>query len=205
MTKLGIVTKKIIEQHRVSSHITHATVPAHLWRSYSELWRTGLCHWTNYGSVTNNIRSITTVLRHRSPHGTFSIRRVHVRPTVTYPWRLQFVIKVSAWSFLHATCTCETLLHLTCGTRWLACHVSDLWDPTSPFSISIRHVGPDGLWTLSPSDSWPDGLCVTCGPFLHPTCGTRRLMCHVYLWDLSPSPSNLWDSTACVSLVVVRV
>jgi hypothetical protein len=28
-------------------------------------------------------------------------------------------------------------------------------------------------------------------------------MCHVYLWGLSPSPSNLWDPTACVSLMLV--
>ena len=35
----------------------------------------------------------------------------------------------------------------------------------------------------------------------HLTYGAQWLMCHVYLWDHSPSPSNLWDPTACVSLV----
>ena len=32
--------------------------------------------------MMNNIRSVTTVLRHRSPHGTFSIQRVTVGPVV---------------------------------------------------------------------------------------------------------------------------
>jgi hypothetical protein len=41
------------------------------------------------------------------------------------------------------------------------------------------------------------------GTLLHPTCGTWPIMCHVYLWGLSPSPSNLWDPMACVSLVLV--
>jgi hypothetical protein len=82
---------------------------------------------------------------------------------------------------LRVMCTCRTLLylHLTCGTRRLACH----------------------LWTLSPSDLWdltvcvslvnlfsnrpvrPSGLCVMCtyGTILHlhSTCGTRRLACHL--------------------------
>jgi hypothetical protein len=165
------------------------TVLAHLCWSYSEMWQTGLRHWTNYWPMTNNIRSITTALHHRSPHRTFSIRRVPMGPTVTHLWRLQFVIKFSAQSFLPAMCTCGTLLHSTCGTRWLTCptcgtrwltcptcgtrwhlspSLSDLWDltawvsrvPVGPFSIFIRPVGPDSL-------------CVTCGPFLHPTCGTR--------------------------------
>ena len=91
-----------------------------------------------------------------------------------------------------------------------------------PFSISILPVGPDSL-----------RVTYACGPFsiqlvghddtflyLHPTCGTRRFGCHVYLWDhltfetrrlmynvylwdLSPSPSNLWDPTVCVSCVPV--
>ena len=51
----------------------------------------------------------------------------------------------------------------------------------------------------------PDGLRVMCtyGTVLHLdlTRGTQWLECHVYLWDLSPSPSNLWDPTACMSLV----
>ena len=68
----------------------------------------------------------------------------------------------------------------------------------------------------------PNGLCVTftygtvlnlhpicgtrrlaCHVYLwdHLTCGTQRLKCHVYLWDHSPSPSDLWDPMACVSLV----
>jgi hypothetical protein len=57
-------------------------------------------------------------------------------------------------------------LHLTYGTRRLACHVSDLWDLTSP------------------SNLWDPVACVSCvrlvGPndtflHLHPTCGTRWL------------------------------
>jgi hypothetical protein len=28
-------------------------------------------------------------------------------------------------------------------------------------------------------------------------------MCHMYLWDRSPSPSGLWDPMACVSRVLV--
>ena len=81
----------------------------------------------------------------RVPMGPFSIQHVPMRPTVTHPWRLQFVIKVSARSFLRPTCAYGTLQHPTCGTQWL--------------------------------------------------------MCYVYLWDHSPSPSDLWDPMACVSLV----
>jgi hypothetical protein len=46
---------------------------------------------------------------------------------------------------------------------------SDLWDPTTPFSISIRYVGLDG-----PSDLWDLMTYVS-----------------VYLWSLSLSPSDL--------------
>ena len=63
----------------------------------------------------------------------------------------------------------------------------DLWDPMTPFSISFRPVGPDGLrvtctcGTIRPLG--PDGLHVMCicGNFLHlhPTCGTLRLACHL--------------------------
>jgi hypothetical protein len=120
-----------------------------------------------------------TVLRHRSPRGTFSIRHVPMGHAVTYAWRLQFVIKVSTRSFfsmrrvpvgpfsirlvepdnLRVTCTCRACLHLhpTYGTRWLVCHLC--------------------LWTL-----------------LHLTCGTRR--------HISPSPSNLWDLTAPFSITI---
>jgi hypothetical protein len=136
--------------------------------------------------------------------GPFSIRRVPMGLAITHPWRLQFVIKVSAWSFLHPTYTYGTLQHLTYGIRWLTCHVylwnrspspSDLWDPTTHLhstcgtrrlayhlTLSIRHKN-------------------LCSVLLHPTCGTRRLTCHVYLWDLSPSLFDLWDPTVCVSLV----
>jgi hypothetical protein len=134
-------------------------------------------------------------------------------PTITYLWRLQFVIKVSARSYLHATCTYGTLLHptCTCGTCsyssvTFAIHhkslrlvlspsdvylrdrlASDLWYPMAyvsrvpvgPFSISIRHVGPDALRvTCTCGTIWPVGPYgsgVTC------TCGTRRLACHLYL------------------------
>ena len=77
---------------------------------------------------------------------------------------------------------------------------SDLWDlmayvscvPVEPFSISIRPVGPDG-------PMGPDGLCVTC------TYGTIRPLGPDGQWDLSPSPSDLWDPMSCVSLVAVGV
>ena len=75
---------------------------------------------------------------------------------------------------LRVTCTCGTILHLhsTYGTRRLACH-------------STLTIGHKSLRSI----------------FLHPTYGTQRLTCHVYLWDLSPSPSDLWDPAVCVSLV----
>jgi hypothetical protein len=133
--------------------------------------------------------------------------------------------KVSARSFLHPMCTCGTLLHPMCTYEtcsyssvtlvihhkslcmflspsdvylWDPCP-SDLWDPTAyvsrvpvgPFTISIRPVGSNGL-----------RVTCTCGTFLHlhPTRGTQWLAYHMYLWDLSPSLSDLWDPTACVSL-----
>ena len=91
--------------------------------------------------------------------------------------------------------------------------------PVGLFSISIRPMGPDGP---SPSNLWDPTahLHPTYGTqrlvchltlaihhkslhsvLLYPACGTRWLTCHVYLWDLSPSPSDLWGPTACVSLV----
>jgi hypothetical protein len=78
-------------------------------------------------------------------------------------------------------------------------------------TFSIRHVpvGPvvTHLWCLQFvikvfARSFLHAMC-TYGTLLHPTYGTRRLTCHVYLWGLSPSPSNLWDPTACMSLVLV--
>jgi hypothetical protein len=57
-----------------------------------------------------------------------------------------------------------THLHPTCGTRRFACHLT----------LAIRHKTLHSV-------------------LLHPTCGTRWLTCHVYLWDLSPSPSDLRD------------
>jgi hypothetical protein len=56
ITKSGIITKNIIEEHMISSQITRVT---HLWWSPLILWQTGLRHWTSYTYVTNNIRSIT--------------------------------------------------------------------------------------------------------------------------------------------------
>jgi hypothetical protein len=88
-------------------------------------------------------------------------------PTVTHTWRLQFVIKVSARSFLRLTCTYGTLQHLTCGTRRLTCHVylwdcspspSDLWDPMA--CVSRVPVGPSDLW-----DPTPHVSRVPVGPF----------------------------------------
>ena len=106
--------KNVIEKHSVSSQITRTTVPAHLWWSYSEQWWTGLHHWTNYWSMMNNIRSVTMALRHRSPHGTFSIRCVPVGPAVTHPWRLQFIIKSLLGPF--------SVLHVGPNGLYLVCH-----------------------------------------------------------------------------------
>ena len=143
-------------------------------------------------------------LRHISPHGTVFIRHVPIGPVVTHPWCLQFVIKVSARSFLRPTCTYGTLQHPTYGTQWLTCHVYQ-WD---------RSPSPSDLWVLTAH------LHPTCGTerlachltlairhkslrlvLLHSTYGTWWLTCHVYLWDLSLSLSDLWDPTVCVSLV----
>jgi hypothetical protein len=82
---------------------------------------------------------------------------------------------------------------------------SDMWDPMAyvshvpmgPFSISIWPVGPDGLRVTCAYGPFsirlvgPDGIFL----YLHPTCGARR--------HLSPSPSDLWDLTVCVSHVPV--
>jgi hypothetical protein len=151
----------------------------------------------------NNIRSIMN-----RASSQISIRCVPVGPAVTHPRCLQFVIKVSARSFLHETCTYGTLLH-------------PMWDPMSylscvpvgPFSISIQPMGPDSLHVTCACGPFSirlvgfDGLHVTCTyrTLLHPTCWIWRLTCHVYLWDLSLSLSDLWDLTACVSLIAVRV
>jgi hypothetical protein len=157
--------------------------------------------------MMNNIWSVMTVLHHRFPHGTFSIWHVPVGPVVTHPWCLQFIIKVYAQSFLQATCTCETLLHSTCETRRFTCHVylwglslspSDLWDPMACVSLVLVDHSPSDLWdpiapfSISIRPAGPDGLRVTC-----PTCETR--------WHLSPSPSDLWDLTACMPLVAAGV
>jgi hypothetical protein len=91
--------------------------------------------------------------------------------------------KVSAWSFLHPMCTCRTLLHPTCTSR--TCSYSSVM-------LAIHHKSL--RLVLCPSN-------VYCGTLLHLTRGTWRLMCHMYLWDLSPSPSDLWNPTACVSRV----
>jgi len=47
MKKSGIVTKTVIEEHRFSSQIAHAT---HLWWSALELWRIGL--WSFLGPTS---------------------------------------------------------------------------------------------------------------------------------------------------------
>jgi hypothetical protein len=122
-------------------------------------------------------------------------------------WCFQFIIKVSARSFLHPTCTCGILLHPTYGTRQLACHLC-LWILLHPTCGTWWHVSP------SPSDLW------------HPTASVSR----VQVWDpiapfsitirpvgldglaigpfsISARPvgpdglRDLWDLTACVSRV----
>jgi hypothetical protein len=87
----------------------------------------------------------------RVPVGSFSISIQPMGPNGFHvTWCLQLIIKVSARSFLHSTCTCGTLLHLTCGTQWITCHVylwdlspslSDLWDPMAYMSLVPCAVG----------------------------------------------------------------
>jgi hypothetical protein len=91
--------------------------------------------------------------------------------------------KVFARSFLHPMCTCGTLVHptCTCGT----CIYSSMTlvirhkSPFSPFCIRRVPVGPFSIRPMG-----HEGLRViyTCGTFLHlhPTYGTRRLVCHLY-------------------------
>jgi hypothetical protein len=136
--------------------------------------------------------------------GPLSIWHVLVGPIVTHPWRLQFIIEVSARSFLHPTWTYGTLQHLTCGTQWLTFHTylwnrspspSDLWDLTAHLHPTYGTQWLACHLTLA--------ICHKSlrSVLLHLTCGTRRLTCHVYLRDLSPSPSDLWDPMVCVLLV----
>jgi hypothetical protein len=132
----------------------------------------------------NNIRSITNVFCHRS-HGTFFIRCVPVGPAITHPWRLQFIIKVSARSYLHAMCTCGTLFLPTCTCR--TCSYSSV-------TLAICHKSLRSV--LSPSD-------VYLRDCLASSFGTGWLTCHVYLWDHSPSLSDLWDPMACMSRVPI--
>jgi hypothetical protein len=167
-----------------------------------------------FRTMTNNMQSVTIALHHRSPHVTFSIRRVPMGPVVTHLWRLQCVIKVSA------------LILSPCDVYPWDPSPSDLWDPNpvGPFSISIRPMGPDGLhvtYVCGPFSIWLVGLDSTflhlhltygtqrfaCHvyPWDHPTFGIQWLTCQVYLWDLSPSPFDLWDPMACMSLVAARV
>jgi hypothetical protein len=115
-----------------------------------------------------------TAPHHKSPHGLFSIRCVPMGPTVTYPWRLQFTIKSPL------------------------CPFSIRRVPMGPFSIRPVPVGP----AVTHLRRLQFVIKVFSRPFLHPTCncgtllyptgGTRWLTCHVYLWDISLSPSNLW-------------
>ena len=71
---------------------------------------------------------------------------------------------------------------------------SDLWDPTT----YVSRV-PMGLFSISIQPVGPDGLRVIC------TYGTIRPLGPNGQWDLSPSPSDLWDPMACVSLVAAGV
>jgi hypothetical protein len=89
---------------------------------------------------------------------------------------------------------------------------SDLWDPTAyvssvlvgPFSISIRPVGPNGLRVTCAYGPFSIRLVGPNNTFLHlhPTCGSRRLACHLLLprfnkfklkknhetWESNPGP-----------------
>jgi hypothetical protein len=82
--------------------------------------------------------------------------------------------------------------------------------PMGPFSIQCVPVGPvvTHPWCLQFvikvfAQSFLHPMC-TCETLKHLTCGTQWLTCHVYLWDHSLSPSDLWDPMACVSCVLMR-
>jgi hypothetical protein len=88
-------------------------------------------------------------------------------------------------------CTYGTLLHPTCGTRQSYVYLWDLQllirdacnssqkSLLGPFFIRRVPVRPFCIRLMGPDD-----LCVTstCGTFLHlhPTCGTRQRVCHLY-------------------------
>jgi hypothetical protein len=79
--------------------------------------------------------------------------------------------------------------------------------PVGPFSIRRVPVGPILTHLIRLQFIIkvfaPSFLPPTCTyrTLLHPISGTRQLTCHVYLWNRSPSPSDLWDPTVCVSCV----
>jgi hypothetical protein len=158
--KSNIVTRSIIEEHTVSSHITHAT---HLWRSSLEVWWPGLRHWTNYTSVMKF--SICNEW-----HFVINLYTVF-SPSDVCLWELQLVIRD------------------TCNSSWsLALGPFSMWRvPVGPFSIRRVPIGPRVThpWHLQFiikvfTRSFIHPTC-TCGTLLHPTSGTQRLTCHVYL------------------------
>ena len=132
-------------------------------------------------------------LHHRSSHGTIFIRHVPMGPTVTHPWCLQFIIKVSAWSYLHAMCTYGTLLHPTCICRTysysfvtLAIHHKSICSVLCPSDKYLWDPLASNLW-----DPMAYVSCVPLGPF------------SISIWPMGPddpSPSDLWDPTAYVTL-----
>jgi hypothetical protein len=123
-----------------------------MWWSSLELWRPGLHHWTNYTSVMkfsicNEWHFVINLHMVLSPSdctcGTYSYSSV----------TLAICHKVSTRSFLHLTCTCGILLHLTCTYGTYSC---------SSVMHAIRHkslclvLSPSDmyLWDPSTSDLW---------------------------------------------------
>ena len=123
---------------------------------------------------------------------------------------------------LHVTCTCGTVLHLhlTCGTRWLTCHltlavhhkslrsvlspsdvylwdpfVSDLWDPTTYVSCV-----PVGSFSISIRPVGPDGLHATCacGPFSIQSVGSGGTFLHLHR---PMGPNGLRVTCTCRTLL----
>jgi hypothetical protein len=139
-----------------------------------------------------------------------------VGPAITHPWHLQFIIKVSAWSF--------SIRRVPVGPFCIR-----------PVGLDVRRVpmGPTIThpWRLQfiikvSARSFLHPTC-TCGTPLHPTCGTRRLtctsgtcnytsvmlaICHKSLCSVlspsdmyirDPSTSDLWALMAYVSRLPV--
>jgi hypothetical protein len=148
---------------------------------------------------TCSYSSVTLAIRHRSLRLVISQwDGTLLHPTCTYNYSsvtLAIHQEVSAQSFLYMwdpmTCMSRvrlmgpdgTFLHLllTYGTRWLECHMSDVWAPIAPFSITIWPVGP---FSISTRPVGPNGLRLTCCRWGLINSNSKKL------WDLGVKPGT---------------